>query len=413
MGIDEGVLIMLDVNINILDNLNMPELGMRLQQARKQRGFTQAQAADLIHVARTTIVAMEKGERRIKPEELIRLARAYGRHISDFVRSRPQIEPFAVQFRSSFQRTSEDNAQITGTIEHFEELCRDYLELEQIVESPLTYKYPPEYNVGVLPLARAAETIAQEERNRLGLGDGPIPLLRDLLGQDVGLRIFYVEMKPSHRFSAMYTYNQQLGGCIGVNSLHPEERRRLSLAHEYAHFLVDRYKTELLAIDSYQRKPESERFADLFAIYFLMPTVGLARRYNDIRQTQGKFTAADLCTLAHYYGVSVEALTQRLEELKFLPTGMWDRLRDSGFRVQKAQQELGLPPIPAVDDLLPKRYQYLAVHAFDQGKITEGQLARFLHVDRLTARHIASTVSEETDNVMEDAPLDLTRSATE
>lgn len=401
------------MEVNILDSINVQELGMRLQQARKQRGLTQAQAAQIIDVARTTITAIEKGERRIKADELIQLARAYGRQVSDFVRSRPQIEPFAVQFRSSPRRTNEDNEQIAAYIEQFEELCQDYFELEQLVDSPLTHKYPPEYKIGALPLARAAETIAQEERNRLGLGDGPVPLLRDLLEQDVGIRIFYLEIKPSHKFSAMYTFNQQLGACIAINSSHPEERRRMSLAHEYAHFLVHRYKAEVLVSDAHQRKPESERFADYFAIDFLMPTVGLTRRYYDIYQSQGKFTPADLCTLAHYYGVSVEALTQRLEDLKLLPTGTWSRLRDSGFRVQKAQQELGLKTSPTVDDLLPKRYQYLAVHAYDQEKITEGQLAQFLRVDRLKARHMAALLRKETGNGMKEVHLNLTQPVTQ
>jgi Zn-dependent peptidase ImmA (M78 family) len=196
-----------------------------------------------------------------------------------------------------------------------------------------------------------------------------------------------------------------------VNSLHPEERCRLSLAHEYAHFLADRRKAEVLGQALYQHKPESERFADYFALYFLMPTSGLTRRFNDIRQSQGKVTPATLCTLAHYYGVSVEALTRHLEDLKLLPTGTWDRLRDSEFRIQKAQQELGLAPIPAVDELLPKRYQYLAVSAFHQGSITEGQLARFLRVDRLKARRIAAILREETGSVLERPPLDLAQSA--
>ena len=398
------------MDINILNTIDMSDLGKKLQEARKQRGLTQADAAQIIEAARTTITAIEKGERRIKAGELIQLARAYGRQVSDFVRPRPTIEPFAVQFRSAYRRTPGDVEQVEGYIEKFEELCRDYLELEQIIDAPLTYKYPPEYKIAGLQVERAAEGVAQEERNRLGLGDGPIPLLRDVLEQDVGLRIFYIPMRPSDKFSAMYTYDHQLGGCIAVNSLHPEERRRLSLAHEYAHFLESRYASEIYVEDAYQRRPESERFADYFAFYFLMPTSGLTRRFNDIRQSQGKVTPADLCILAHYYGVSMEALTRRLEEMRLLPNGTWDRLRDTGFRVQNARRELGLMPVPANDDLLPKRYQYLTVYAYDQGRITEGQLARSLQVNRLKARHIAEMLRMETENVLEGAPLDLAQS---
>ncbi|TMC83902.1 MAG: ImmA/IrrE family metallo-endopeptidase [Chloroflexi bacterium] len=391
---------------NILDTIDMRELGKELQQARIKRGLTQEEAAKIIEVARTTITAIEKGERRIKADELIKLARAYGRQVSDFVRPRPKIEPFQPQFRGPVLRSAEDEAKIAQFVTLLEELSRNYLELEQIESAPLVHKYPTEYDISGLRPEQAAENVAIEERNRLGLGDGPIPILRDILEQDVGLRIFYLELKPS-KFSAIYLYDSQLGGCIAVNSLHPEERRRWSLAHDYGHFLVHRYKPVVFVEDSYQRLPESERFADYFALYFLMPTGGLKRRFNDIRRTKEKITPADLCTLAHYYGVSVAAITLRLEDLKLLPTGSWDKLRERGLKVREAQQQLGLGAIPERNEKLPMRYQYLAVDAFDQGLITEGQFARFLEVDRVEARHIAEILRQHTSDVTDDSPIDL------
>lgn len=394
------------MNTNILDTLDMRDLGKELQQARTKRGLTQEDAARIINVARTTITAIEKGERRIKAEELIKLAHAYGRQVSDFVRPRPKVEPFQVQFRGPYLRTLEDEAKIAPYIDMLEEFSRNYFELEQITGAPLVRKYPPEYEIIGLRTEQAAESVAIEERNRLGLGDGPIPILRDILEQDVGLRIFYLPLHPS-KFSAIYLYDQQLGGCIAINSLHPEERRRWSLVHDYGHFLVHRYKPVVFVEDSYQRQPESERFADFFALHFLMPTSGLTRRFNDIVRTKKKITPADLCTLAHYYGVSVAAITLRLEDLRLLPTGIWDKLREGGFKVREAQQQLGLGAIPMRDEKLPTRYQYLAIDAFDQGLITEGQFARFLDVDRVDARRVAEVLRQHTSGVTDDTPIDL------
>jgi len=394
------------MDTNILDTIDMRELGKELQQARIKRGLTQEEAAKIIEVARTTITAIEKGDRRIKADELIKLARAYGRQVSDFVRPRPKIEPFQPQFRGSVLRSAEDEAKIAQFVTLLEELSRNYLELEQIEGAPLVHKYPTEYDMSGLRPEQAAESVAIEERNRLGLGDGPIPILRDILEQDVGLRIFYLPLYPS-KFSAIYLYDSQLGGCIAVNSLHPEERRRWSLAHDYGHFLVHRYKPVVFVEDSYQRLPESERFADYFALYFLMPTSGLKRRFNDIRRTKEKITPADLCTLAHYYGVSVAAITLRLEDLKLLPSVIWDKLREKGFKVREAQQQLRLGAIHEQNDKLPMRYQYLAVDAFDRGLITEGQFARFLEVDRVEARHIAEILRQHTSDVTDDSPIDL------
>jgi Zn-dependent peptidase ImmA (M78 family)/DNA-binding XRE family transcriptional regulator len=394
------------MNTNILDTIDMRELGKELQQARIKQGLTQEDAARIVNVARTTITAIEKGQRRIKAEVLIKLARAYGHQVSDFVRPRPKVEPFQMQFRGSYLRTLEDEAKIAPYIDMLEEFSRNYFELEQIVGAPLVRKYPTEYEIVGLRTQQAAESVAIEERNRLGLGDGPIPILRDILEQDVGLRIFYLPLHPS-TFSAMYLYDHQLGGCIAINSLHPEERRRWSLAHDYGHFLVHRYKPILFFEDSYQRLPESKRFAEYFARYFLMPTSGLARRFNDILRTKKKITPADLCTLAHYYGVSVAAITLRLEDMKLLPAGTWDKLRAAGFKVREAQQQLGLGIIPMRDQKLPTRYQYLALDAFDQGLITEGQFARFLDVDRVEARRIAEALRQHSSGVTEDTTIDL------
>lgn len=390
-----------------VDGLDPGDLGQRLQRARKQRGLTQADAAALIDVARTTLTAIEQGKRRIKPDELIALARAYGRQVGEFVRPEAPMAPFQVAFRSANLRGLADDGVILAAIDRFEEYCRDYLALEELTASPLPQRYPPAYTIGVLGAEQAGEIAAQEERSRMGLGDGPLLQLRAMLEQDVGLRIFYMPLQPSGVVAAMYSYTADLGGCIAVNSLHPEERRRWSLAHDYAHFLIERHQPDITLTEKYVRRPESERFADSFAVSLLMPASGLLRRFNRIRDSQQAITPGDLCLLAHYYAVSVETLTRRLEDLRALPAGTWNRLRDSGFRVREAQRQLGLESHEAYDDLLPKRYQYLTISALDKGLISEGEFARFLHVDRLKARQIAELLRQEASIFDTGAPIDL------
>lgn len=391
---------------NILDNIDLRKLGERLQQARKKSGMTQADAAKVIDAARTTIVAIEKGERRLKPNELIKLARAYGQAVSDFVRSSPTAEPFEVQFRAAYQRNEQEEAQITPVIQRFEELCRNYLELEKIMDAPIPRNYPQEYDVTNMPIEAAAESIAIAERQRLGLGDGPIPMLRDILEQSVGIRVFYLNMPA--KYSEIYSYDDQLGGCMAINLSHYEERRRWSMAHGYLHFLAHRRKPVVDFEGQYKRIPESERLAETFPKYFLMPTSGLLSRFNDMYRTHGKFTPTNLFTLAHYYGVSIEALVYRLEDMELLPSGTWDRLRDRGLKVRKVQQELGLEEIDQRADILPIHYQHLAIEALEQGLITEGRFATFLGVDRLEARRIAEALREHSSGMVEEsAYLDL------
>lgn len=123
---------------------------------------------------------------------------------------------------------------------------------------------------------------------------------------------------------------------------------------------------------------------------FLMPATGVRRRFHDTARTTGDFRVADLCRLANFYFVSVEAMTLRLEELGLIRKGTRTHLKESEFRARKAAQLLELPPRPDLDEPYPERYKFLAVQAYELGKISEGQLAQFLRCDRVTAREIVA-----------------------
>ncbi len=401
------------MDTDILRALDPHELGRRLQEARKARAQTQQDAAMHLGVARTTITAIEKGERRIQPSELARLAIFYGRSVGEFLRQSPPMAPFTVQLRAVLAPGMEVEKEISSGMAEFERLCLDYLELERICAAPLVWKYPEQYRTEGVPPESAGEDVASAERNRLGLGDGPLLNLREVMESDVGLRVFNMDL-PS-RIAEMFAYTDELGGCLAVNRKHPEERRRMSLAHGYAHFLANRYRPEVAFLGRYQRVPEQERFADSFARSLLMPEPGLRRRFNELKRSrQSRFTPSDLCTLAHFYFVSVEALTLRLEELRLLPGGAWDRLQQAGFKVQEAKDILHLRQYQESNQLLPLRYRYLAAEAFERAEITEGQLAHFLRVDRLEARRIIAELANRTvvsdEGTISSMPIDLGKS---
>jgi Zn-dependent peptidase ImmA (M78 family)/DNA-binding XRE family transcriptional regulator len=396
------------MSTNILNSIDPRELGKELQAARKSRGMTQDEAAQIIAVTRTTITAIEKGERRIKASELMQLAQAYGRQISDFVRPHPSLNLANIRLRGPAQFTENEHSELERVVDDAREDARNYLELEQLMNAPLTRKYPPEYPIAGIPASQAAETIAIQERNRLGLGDGPLQGLRDILEQEVGVRVFYLPLHPS-TVSGLYFYAEPIGACIGINALHPEERRLWSLAHDYGHFLIARHKPIVSFADTvYQRVPEEERLVDAFAMVFTMPTSSVMRRVNGIKQFAGRITPTDLLVQANSYGVSVEAFTGRLEDLKLLPTGTWGHLIERGFKVREAQVKLDIVPAPEQNQRFSRRYQLLAVSAFNNGRITEGQLARFLRVDRLEARLVVETLQQQIPESLDtnDAQLD-------
>lgn len=374
-----------------MDAVNPVELGARLREARAAGGWTQEQAADALGVARTTMVAIEKGERRLSPEELIVLAKLYGRKVSTLLRPGVPVEDFSVQLRGALPPEAPIDAELLPRIREFERLCDDYLELERLLGAPLPRHDPPPYSLEGMDPEPFAEDVANAERNRLGLGDAPVLNLRAVLEGDVGLRVFYLDLESN--VAGMFAFTEEYGGALAINRNHPAERRRHSMAHEYGHYLTNRYRSEITFLGRYERRPPEERFAETFGRAFLMPAAGLRRRYNEVArqrnlENRGGVTPGDLCRLAHFYYVSFEAMTRRLEELALIRPGTWQRLRQQGFRVKEAWQLLGLQEHPIEDDLLPSRYRYLAVEAWHRGLLSEGQLASFLRVDRLSARRL-------------------------
>jgi len=45
--------------------------------------------------------------------------------------------------------------------------------------------------------------------------------------------------------------------------MHPEERQRWSLGHEYSHFLTNRFRPEVSVMFIYERVPASERLPSI------------------------------------------------------------------------------------------------------------------------------------------------------
>ena len=365
-------------------------VGRRLAQARVARGRTQEEAAAHLGCSRPTLIAVEKGSRAAKADEIVRLAAFYGRSVHEIVRpGAPDVE-LAPHLRAAIDPSRGYAEDLKAAVEELQSFADDYRRLERLVGTRPLENYPPQVALprGVR-IAECAAAVADRERLRLCLGDQPILNLRQLLESDVGLRVFCWGI-PSP-VAGMYAYVADLGYCVLINGKHPRQRQRFTLAHEYGHFLCDRHKPGVDYLCRRRRKPRRESFADAFAANFLMPGSGLRRHFMDITANTGDFQVADLCRLSVVYGTSVQALALRLEALGLIPGGTWDYLSESELRPATAERALSLAERrPESEEPYPERYKYLAVQAFCQEKVTEGQLARFLRCDRVRAREIVA-----------------------
>ena len=387
---------------NALEKIDAKILGERLKSARRAFGLTQEAVADRLGFVRTTVVAIEKGERRVTADELLAFARRYGRNVSELMKQSAFTEALTPQFRAALSNSHLETPfpedQLFQVCHELEARAEDYLELERICKAPLPQDYPKEYPLEDSRISpeQFAEDVAQEERNRLGLGDAPISDLRAVFEEAIGLRVFFYEMP--FFVAGIFGYNDRLGGCIGINIKQPWYRGNWSLAHECGHFLTTRFYAD---VDIMQNgrwgKHRAERFADSFAANFLMPRSGVNRRLSEVEMSRKeRITIADLVTLADYFGVSVQAMCLRLESLKRIQTGSWDHLKVGDFKPDKARRALGLLRSDRRHSEWPVRYLLLAKAAFEMGELSENQLAKRFRTDIVSAREIM----EELDSLV-------------
>lgn len=354
-------------------------LGPRLREARRSRGISQTEAAQGLGISRPTLIAVEQGRRDATPAEIAEMARMYGRHVHDLVRHSPPVEALSARFRLG----TGTEEQTRAAVDTLQRVADNVVELEQMVGAKPQRNWPNTYDTSGLPLDIAARQVADAERHRLGLGTGPIPHIREILEDEYGIRVFSVPL-PS-RVAGLFALAEPIGACIAFNSGHPNERQRWTLAHELGHFLMHRSTTEVTLLQPSRNR--DERLAEAFAAHFLIPDESLTRRFQAARHARGgSFTAVELLKLASQFEVSAHAMALRIEDARLVAAGWWDSLISRGLRVQEAKTQIGIPRTDGDIELLPLRIQYLAVEAFLNGDLSEGRLARTLHIDRVSAR---------------------------
>jgi len=367
-------------------------LGERIAACRGRRSLTQAQLADAIGVSRATVIAFEKGERRPRSDVLMAIARALEVAVNDLLREHAVFAEVSPRFRA-LKRGA--NAGADAAVETLRSLGERYAELERLVgvprpKAPLeavnAFRAAPEERMPIELIDPVGRSAAASVRRQLALGEGPFHAVEEQLEREAGFRIFLLPIPAS--ISAIFIWGDEIGACIALNRDHPPERRRWSLCHELAHFLRDREAGDILP-ERFSSRDPGEVFCDAFASELLLPAEGVRRDCMDlIRANGGRLSPEDILVLAKSYGVSFQAMTMRLEELQILPRGTYQSLKTRGFK--PGRHQLAEPPGPEYDALtpvaaLPRRFVLLALRAFDEEKLSELELAKFLGCDRQQA----------------------------
>lgn len=378
----------------ILGSFPPEDLGERLRLAREDRKMTQAVAASEAGMARTTLVAIEKGQRRVRLDELQNLTGIYRTTINELLRQ----EPIQINLLPQFRKVSEsEDATVEHAVSFLNDLVRAEVELEQLLGISRSVVYPPETPILPGNVKLQAEQDALDLRQWLGLGLNPINDIVSLLELQLGARV-YVRRLPTN-ISGLFAFDDAVGPCILLNANHPRDRRANTAGHETGHFMSTRKSADVLD-DATSETAREERYANAFGRAFLMPARAVKQKFQDVTAGASSLSRRHIIVLASYFGVSREALVRRLEELGLIKRDSWDWfVENGGITNEQVIQVLGeLPKDDHKDDAdrpISLRMSMMADEVWRRGLLSEGQLARLLRLDRLELRAMLDGLGDE------------------
>ena len=281
-------------------------IGDRIKLARRKAGYSLRDLSDAMEdgVTAQAIGKYERGESVPSSGVLLKLSHALGVSL-DYLLDAHGVTLAGVEFRTKAATPAREKAHVeTEVLEWIER----YLQIETILGLDSAEWQCPLAKPRRLRSADEAEELADTVREKWQLGIDPIPNMTELLEQK-GLKVLTVKLPA--RISGFTCLVKRADGeadlpVIVVNNDFSLERRRLTLAHELAHRLIEP--------DCLPDKDE-EKAANVFAGAFLMPAQHLRREAGKHRNALGY---KELVHLKRLYRVSGAALLVRLRQLNVI-----------------------------------------------------------------------------------------------
>ncbi|HEY0024826.1 MAG TPA: XRE family transcriptional regulator [Longimicrobium sp.] len=286
-------------------------IGGRLRTLREERNLSQESlSARLGFNDRQTLAAIEAGERRIAPDELVRAAHVLGVDVDTF------LDPYRLVGEGSFSFRAKDVD--PETLSKFQEQAgrwiATYRELGmQVGCEPrrLGHKLELTERSSFEDAAASADLL----RERWDLGNVPADRLEDAVHRELGVLVLYVDAPVGISGAASHLPGQH---TIVVNRREPAGRRSFDLAHELFHLLTwDAMPPKRIEPQEVKRTKGNrvELMAENFAAALLMPAEIVARGWS----TRGdEDVSVWLARTAAELRISTQALQWRLVNLGLL-----------------------------------------------------------------------------------------------
>lgn len=340
-------------------------LGDRLRLARKRSGLSLRGLAARLdgQVTAQALSKYENGHMTPSSTVLIALSKALDVPVGYFMHPM-QVGLTGVDFRKTSTAGAKERARVEAEVlQHVER----YLIIERVLElDSAAWKNPLPKRKREVDSLDEAEKLATEVRGAWELGVNPIPNMTQLLERH-GIKVLLLPLPESVSGLTCMVHrpDEDPVPCIVVNQNHSLERRRLSLAHELFHRVVDPKS----AVDI-------EKAANRFAGAFLVPAEHLRQEIGRVRHA---FGYQEMMQLKRIYRISAAALLVRCEQLEIISRGTMVNVFQTVGRGWRREEpdELERPEYRGTVEV-PARFERLCHWALSEGVISLSKAVELL-----------------------------------
>jgi len=350
-------------------------LQQRIVDARESAGFSITEAAQKLGFNNyQTLSSIEKGTRNITANELIEMARLYGRSLDYFLESDASSEPAPLWRKIKKRDVKQEQRQFLLFLERYSNLESLFGLKRRWTEIRSSFDRH-DFAYGGFEVA---DKLGDDVHKKLDLGSRPACNLLNVLESRLRIKVLHLPLHEGVSGASMV--DEALGVGILINSGDAPWRRNYDLAHEVFHIVTwDIFSAQEIGDGTKKTRPE--QYADIFASSLLLPEVHLLEALKEI-VTNNEIKKVDIIELANDFGVSSEAVLWRLVNLKKLSkTQVQKILEDPNFRNLDRTMRSGL-----YEELkpakFPARFVSLACRCLMDGKISRGTFAEYLEIDR-------------------------------
>jgi len=339
--------------------------GDRLKLARRKSGYSLRGLESALgnRVTAQAIGKYERGEMMPSSDVLSALAKTLGVSLEYLLSE--QVERLeGVEFRKLASTRAGERARVEAqVIDHLQR----YIAIEETLELDSAMWHVPRCAARLLHGEDEAEWLADDLRKEWQLGIDPILNMTSLL-EDRGVKVLVMPLPE--RVSGLTCLvrrprQKKPLPVIVVNRDVSLERRRLTLAHELAHRLIDP-----------KSRVDHEKASSVFAGAFLAPRAHLVREIGGSRKKLGY---QELIQLKRMYRVSAAALLVRLRQVGVIDHSTLAYAFQTFARGWRSSEPEPLEPRGAEGmHEIPRRFERLCYRALAERLISPGKASKLL-----------------------------------